>query len=195
MFASSKVKRTSMFTCICAVVVVVWESLWESNNREADVLRSSHIREIYGRKFRWEGNVRTLRALFALVVSMRCNPAHNHRSVGALIEMILARGDTYWHWVRIFETKFYVTGQSLVEEISKADSGHRSFGSMPGVKMDENKLLPSERKALEVLTVEGWSIFKKLLSDAAPTKSKDVLRVSVNWPASSGTFLKLRRSP
>jgi hypothetical protein len=40
-------------------------------------------------------------------------------------------------------------------------------------------LLPSERKALEVLTAEGWSIFKKLLSDAPPTKSKDVLRVSV----------------
>jgi DNA-binding NtrC family response regulator len=162
-----------------AIAHEVWRSLWESSNREADVLRSSHVREIYGRKFRWEGNVRTLRALFALVVSMRCNPAHNHRSVGALIEMILARGDTYWHWVRIFETKFYVTGQSLVEEISNADSGHKSFGAMPSVRIDENQLLPSERKALEVLTAEGWSIFKKLLSDAPPTKSKDVLRVSV----------------
>jgi hypothetical protein len=110
---------------------------------------------------------------------MRRNPAHNHRSVGALIEMILARGDTYWHWVRIFETKFYVTGQSLVEEIGNADSGHKCFGSMPSVRIDENRLLPSERKALEVLTAEGWSIFKKLLSDAPPTKSKDVLRVSV----------------
>lgn len=162
-----------------AISHAIWESLWEYTNREADVLRSSHVREIYGRQFRWEGNVRTLRALFALVVSMRCNPAHNHRSVGALIEMILARGDTYWHWVRIFETRFYVTGQSLVEEISNADSGHRCFGSMPGVRLDENQLLPSERKALEVLTAEGWSIFKKLLSDAPPTKSKDILRVSV----------------
>jgi len=157
----------------------IWEKLWEFTNREADVLRSSHVRELYGRKFRWEGNVRTLRALFALVVSMRCNPAHNHRSVGALLEMILARGDTYWHWVRIFETKLYATGQSLVEEISNADSGHRCFGSMPGVRLDENQLVPSERKALEVLTAEGWSIFKKLLSDAPPTKSKDILRVSV----------------
>jgi len=162
-----------------AISHAMWSLLWESTNHEADVLRSSHLREIYGRKFKWEGNVRTLRALFALVVSMRCNPAHNHRSVGALIEMILARGDTYWHWVRIFETKFYVTGQSLVEEIRNADSGHRCFGSMPTVKLDENQLLPSERKALEVLTAEGWSIFKKLLSDAPPTKSKDILRVSV----------------
>lgn len=162
-----------------AISYAVWRSLWEFTNREADVLRSSHLSEIYGRKFRWEGNVRTLRALFALVVSMRCNPAHNHRSVGALIEMILARGDTYWHWVRIFETKFYVTGQSLVEEIRNADSGHKCFGSMPGARLDENQLLPSERKALEVLTAEGWSIFKKLLSDAPPTKSKDILRVSV----------------
>jgi hypothetical protein len=93
--------------------------------------------------------------------------------------MILARGDTYWHWVRIFETKLYATGQSLVEEISNADSGHRCFGSMPNVRLEENQLLPSERKALEVLTAEGWSIFKKLLADAPPTKSKDVLRVSV----------------
>jgi hypothetical protein len=162
-----------------AISHAMWSLLWESTNHEADVLRSSHLREIYGRKFKWEGNVRTLRALFALVVSMRCNPAHNHRSVGALIEMILARGDTYWHWVRIFETKFYVTGQSLVEELRNADLGHRCFGSMPTVKLDENQLLPSERKALEVLTAEGWSIFKKLLSDAPPTKSRDILRVSV----------------
>ena len=164
---------------IPAISHSIWEKLWEFTNREADVLRSSHVRELYGRKFRWEGNVRTLRALFALVVSMRCNPAHNHRSVGALLEMILARGDTYWHWVRIFETKLYATGQSLVEEISNADSGHRCFGSMPNVRLEENQLLPSERKALEVLTAEGWSIFKKLLADAPPTKSKDVLRVSV----------------
>jgi DNA-binding NtrC family response regulator len=169
-------ERPADFPAICHAM---WRSLWDSPNREADVLRSSHVREIYGRKFKWEGNVRTLRALFALVVSMRRNPAHNHRSVGALIEMILARGDTYWHWVRIFETKFYVTGQSLVEEIGNADSGHKCFGSTPGARIDENQLLPSERKALEVLTPEGWSIFKKLLSDAPPTKSKDVLRVSV----------------
>jgi len=169
-------ERPADFPAICHAM---WRSLWDSRNREPDVLRSSHVREIYGRKFKWEGNVRTLRALFALVVSMRRNPAHNHRSVGALIEMILARGDTYWHWVRIFETKFYVTGQSLVEEIRNADSGHRCFGSTRSVKIDENQLLPSERKALEVLTAEGWSIFKKLLSDAPPTKSKDVVRVSV----------------
>jgi len=67
----------------------------------------------------------------------------------------------------------------MVEEISNADSGHKSFGAMPSVRIDENQLLPSERKALEVLTAEGWSILKKLLSDAPPTKSKDVLRVSV----------------
>ena len=49
---------------------------------------------------------------------------------------------------------------------------------MPCVRLDENQLLPSERRALEVLTAEGWSIFKKLFSDAPPIKSKDVLRVS-----------------
>ncbi|HEX8147936.1 MAG TPA: sigma 54-interacting transcriptional regulator [Pyrinomonadaceae bacterium] len=163
-----------------AIAHSMWRQLWEATGREeVDVLRSGYLREIYGRRLKWEGNVRTLRALFALVVSMRCNPAHNHVSPSALIETILARGDTYWHWVRILETEYYITGQSLVDEIRNADADFYHQGSGPAGHMDEKQLLPSERRAQEVLTREGWRVFKSLVSKAPRARGRRVVRVSV----------------
>jgi hypothetical protein len=162
-----------------AIAHAIWASLWANVDRDPDQLRSVHLKEIYRRRLKWEGNVRTLRALLALVVSMRCNPAHNHTSPGALIETILARGNTYWHWVRIVETEYFITGQSIIDEIRNADAGFDYFGSGSNRRMDDKQLLPSERKAQEVLTHEGWTIFKRLVSEVPDTKSGEIARISV----------------
>ena len=162
-----------------AIAHAVWDYLWEASGREADILRSSHLRGIYKRRLNWEGNVRTLRALLALVISMRCNPVHNHTSPGAAIETILARGPTYWHWARILETEYFITGQSIIDEMRNADAGFDCCGSGPVGGLDEGQLLPSERRAQEVLTREGWEIFKSLVKKAPGTKSGKVVRVSV----------------
>lgn len=162
-----------------AIARAVWDYLWEDGGGEVDVLRSSHLREIYKRRLNWEGNVRTLRALLALVVSMRRNPAHNHTSPGSAIETILSRGPTYLHWAGVLGTEYFITGHSIVEEIRKADEGFRYRGRGPTGGLDEEHLLPSERRAREVLTREGWEVFKKLVGRPPAAKNGRVVRVSV----------------
>jgi DNA-binding NtrC family response regulator len=163
-----------------AVARLIWARLWESSNREFVPLTSDVLRRLFARNLEWEGNVRTLRALLALVVSMKSNPVHNCDSPGALIDLVLQRGHSYREWVGIVETDFFTSGQSLEEQIREADAGHvRSFGPSHSDDPDESDLTESEREASNVLTAEGWHELRRLIGLASKTKSSRVIRVSV----------------
>lgn len=171
-----------------AIARSIWRQLWERSkdrsrerrDREPPPLTSDALKQLFAKDLQWEGNVRTLRAFLALIVSMKRNPAHNQSSPGMLIDMLAQRGPTYKHWVRIVATSFFATGRTLEEQIRGADTGHiRCFGPSSVDDPEESNLTPSEREARNVLTPEGWHAFKRLVASAPKTKSGSVVRASV----------------
>jgi len=160
---------------------VIWDQLWEASKKEKPPLTSDVLKRLFAQDLEWEGNIRTLRALLALVVSMKLSPVHNSDSPGALIDQILKKGRTYKEWVGIVETDFFAAGQSLEEQIREADAGHaRCMGPSENGDPNESDLTPSESKAKDALTAPGWEAFRRLLNlRQQPTKSTAVVRVSV----------------
>ncbi|HEV2991144.1 MAG TPA: sigma 54-interacting transcriptional regulator [Candidatus Angelobacter sp.] len=171
-----------------AIARSIWKQLWErSRDRsrerrdgEPPPLTSDTLKQLFAKDFEWEGNVRTLRAFLALIVSMKRNPAHNQSSPGMLIDMLAQRGPTYKHWVRIVATSFFATGRTFEEQIRSADTGHdRCFGPSSAEDPEESNFTPSEREARNALKPEGWQAFKRLAASAPKTKSGSVVRASV----------------
>lgn len=176
-----------------AIARDIWDELWadESELTNRAPLPSDALSALYGRKLKWQGNVRTLRALLALVQAMKKLRVHYHRSAWSLLEVILSRGNTYQHWVGIIATPFFSEGQpvgSIARQIVEADVGVQCAGysklSLPKGRTksslpDSANLTPSEQEAKKALTVAGWELFCGVLKGEKPTQSARVLRISV----------------
>jgi DNA-binding NtrC family response regulator len=121
-----------------AIARAIWSRLWQKVRDEHAPLTSDDLKSLAARKLQWEGNIRTLRALLALVASMKMNPAHNSSSVGSLIDQVLHRGNTYQEWVGIVETDFFAAGRTPQFQLSDADRSHiRCYGpSSPNYESD-----------------------------------------------------------
>ena len=159
-----------------AISQVIWDQLWEFEPTRKVPLGLPVIKRIASKDLDWEGNVRALRALLGLVVSMRCRPAHNDSPPGDLIEEILARGPSIKEWFRLISTDYFWTGESPIDRIKAADAGFNCLGPSRA----DQPLVPSEVRAKSVLrNPEGWELFRKLLSNAPNTKSPMVVRVAV----------------
>jgi DNA-binding NtrC family response regulator len=166
-----------------AIAHGVWKSIWDKTPDDArrEPLRSDALRCLFAKDVDWGGNVRSLASLLKLVVAGMRDPALNGYSQTEIVEMITARGRTYFDMViGQQERKLMAVSRRLEDEIREADNDHpRRMGPSAKNDPDEAKLTRSEEAAKAALTTSGWTSFCEIVRSAPPTKSRKVVRVSV----------------
>jgi DNA-binding NtrC family response regulator len=163
-----------------AIALTIWDQLWEFDSQRKVPLGLVAVKRLAEADLAWEGNVRTLRALLGLVVSMRSNPAHNASPPSDLMSVIISRGKRFGDWVGIFRTGYFKTGESLLARIRQGDAGQNCFGPSAKHGSAADDKAPSVLAARGVLKApDGWDLFVKLASTALPTKSSNTVRANV----------------
>ncbi|MBZ5505690.1 MAG: sigma 54-interacting transcriptional regulator [Acidobacteriia bacterium] len=147
-----------------AIARWIWRQLWDVPEEKAlpVPLGSDALRQLSTCNLAWEGNVRTLRAFLALVVSMKKLPIHNQHALSTLFNIILQRGKTYKEWVGIVASDVFTGGphsaiSPLAEDICAA---------------------PCESEARLFLTQPGWEQLEKVVARLSGRKpfSRDGIR-------------------
>lgn len=166
---------------IPAIARNVWDKFWSGDQSGfRRPLSPGVIRWISDQEIKWEGNVRTLRALLSLAASMAKMPSHNQDSLGQILKQILSRGSEYRHWVGIVSTPAFTSplaeDDSFIGKVIDLDrkandncSGYARAKKWPATG--------SEKKAEELL--HNINKFKSLLSSLGEPKTNKLVRVSV----------------
>jgi DNA-binding NtrC family response regulator len=118
---------------------------------------------------KWNGNVRELSTLLSLVASMCKMPKQWDKSTTALIDQVLARGDSSMEWLGIVASKEFSNApatHSPVAEIIALDESHGD-GKKSGCEME----------IIQKLGEETWSEVKRIADDKV-TRHQDKLRAS-----------------
>jgi DNA-binding NtrC family response regulator len=117
---------------IPAIAKHIWQlcCAGEENPRKLPV---KTIKWLCAQQLQYSGNVRSLRALLSLVVSMTMQPAHNSQSIKCILEAILSRGADYHHWMGIIASPTF-TGKieksnPRVSMVLELDKGFNCYGS------------------------------------------------------------------
>ena len=137
-----------------AIAQALWRSLTAAAGPalEDRVLSWRTTRDLQSREqLQWKGNVRELAALLSLVVSMCKMPKHRHQSTGALINQVLARGPSYFQWLRILTEKEFTAGPSAPDRVGQI------LASDPDPVGDE--LSSCEIEIRNRLGESGWNEF------------------------------------
>jgi hypothetical protein len=115
------------------------------------------------------------------MVSMMHDPVYNGYSQRDLVDLIAVRGRTLLEWLGIVQDKYLARPLTLIEQIRNADHGHaREMGpSNKHGDPDESDLTPSETKARQALTKDGWNSLRNVCKSSAPTTSRRHVRRSV----------------
>lgn len=153
-----------------ALAKAIWAELAAPSAATRE-LHPAAIRALYDRATQWEGNVRALRTLLALVFSWSQQPTARLAAIGDLVQRIRRRGPEYSHWVGILtsSTEPLTRGDRRVQEILQMD-----MGSDCGPNSDAWPTTASEKRAEEVLRVRDASLpgmFKEALADYAAARS------------------------
>jgi DNA-binding NtrC family response regulator len=117
----------------------------------------------------WNGNVRELSALLSLVASMCKMPQHRDKSTTALINQVLARGDSSMEWLGIVASKEFSNAprtSSPVAQILDLDLSQRS-GKMSGCEAEVFRRVGEAK----------WNELK-LLTEKLVARKQDKLRVA-----------------
>jgi DNA-binding NtrC family response regulator len=160
----------------------IWTELWKEQDDLKRPLSASVLQWLLARRdTRWEGNVRALQALLSLAASMAKLPAHRHESLQRILEVIMARGPEYRHWVRLVAMRSFSfnrplpPGDPLVQEVVELDQDF-NHAALVGTGRPW-PFTGSEKDAASRLNDEGRMSFKKLLAETKPPKGK--LRASI----------------
>jgi DNA-binding NtrC family response regulator len=117
---------------IPAIVLRIWNSLWEGKENRKRPLTSPVIQHLLLRNTEWKGNVRALQTVLSLMASMASLPAHNHHSLSQIIDEIMPPGSDFYDWVGIVLKDSFSGPMTLrntdVQAILKLDEGYYCEG-------------------------------------------------------------------
>jgi DNA-binding NtrC family response regulator len=90
-----------------AIAEALWRRIWDNFSKDdrderEEPLRSSAVKQLYGKHLTWEGNVRALAALLKLVAAEMREPAMNGWSQTEIINEITERGPNYLDWATAY---------------------------------------------------------------------------------------------
>ena len=146
-----------------ALVRRFWDELWKDTECPRP-LSPLFVRAVCLQPTRWEGNVRALRAMLLLAVSMAKHPSHRTHGMQRIAAEIFSRGREFKHWVGIVASPVFVepAGDPRVRQVLALDRDSACHGMPPGQVTPAG----SERHArAECLTAQGC---EKLDRAAAP---------------------------
>jgi DNA-binding NtrC family response regulator len=139
-----------------AISRILWHQLWDvPEGKPLPVaLGADSLRRLYAYDLPWEGNVRTLRAFLALVVSMKKLPVHNQHALSTLFSIILQRGKSYKEWVGIVASDVFTGGP------------HSSIAPL----LEDIEAAPAEAEARLWLNCKGWDRLESVVRQLSERK-------------------------
>jgi DNA-binding NtrC family response regulator len=157
--------------------------LWSGDDDRREDLTPAALRWLCSLENRWEGNVRSLRTLLTLAAAMAKQPGHKARPLDDILADILARGDSYSHWVGILAGPIFIApdpvSDFIVRELLALDESHHCLGL---TSKDPKRTWPatgSEKEVDAILSDSAKGRFKNALKAAPRTKSSKRVRESV----------------
>jgi DNA-binding NtrC family response regulator len=160
---------------IPAIALRIWDSLWKGKENRKRPLTSPVLQHLLLRNTEWKGNVRALQTALSLMASMASLPAHNHHSLGQIIDEIMPPGSDFYDWVGIVLKDSFSGPMMLrntgVQDILKLDEGINCLGS----SKDKVTQTGSEKEAQARLSELGRRKFGHVLKILSRKREKSNL--------------------